>query len=77
MKLVIYYKLSTRSKRSFKRLKTKRGSFHNYQPRIDLVMRLAYELGMNKEQVYEKIQEERDYMLRNLYGERYLSIALR
>jgi len=40
-------------------------------------MRLAYELGMNKEQVYEKIQEERDYMLRNLYGERYLSIALR
>lgn len=68
MKLIVYPLLSTRSRRSFSRKKTKWGHPHFYQPRIDLLARLSYELGMTKEGVLDQIAKEREYVLKILYG---------
>ena len=73
MKLVLYPKLGTPSKRAFRRLRTRQGWFYQYQPRVDLVARLQFETGLSKEEIYERFEEERDQILRTLYGEDYLS----
>jgi hypothetical protein len=64
--LVIYPKLSTRSRRAMLRTKSRYGIPKEYRPRGHLVLRLSTELGMTKEQVLDQIQEERKYFLRIL-----------
>ncbi|HEY9657739.1 MAG TPA: hypothetical protein V6C65_04680 [Allocoleopsis sp.] len=71
MRLIIYPKLSTCSKRSFIRLRGRFGNPHLYHPRIDLIRRLQYELGWTELQVLSRIEEEREYLLQHLYGENY------
>ncbi len=71
MKMIIYPKLCTRSKNAMKRLRSKWGTIYNYSPRLDLVRRLCYELGLDEEAIYEQIAKERDFLLKSQYGEFY------
>lgn len=63
MVLIAYARMGTRSRRAMRRAKTRRGQTYFYRPRITLVNRLAQELGMNREQVLDQIQKEREILL--------------
>jgi hypothetical protein len=59
MKLIIFPRLSTRSKRAFVRFKKKYGRHYDYNPRGDLLKRLRFELQWSNEQIYDQIAKER------------------
>lgn len=63
MRITIYHLLSTCSKKSFLKTKTRWGHPKQYNPRGDLLERLSRELNISKEEVLERILEERKYML--------------
>jgi hypothetical protein len=69
MQFVIYTRLQTQSRRAFLRVKTRYGRPYDYRPRGDLLERLSRELGWSKEQVLDKIVEEREFLLRTLLSE--------
>lgn len=64
MNLILYPRLSTRSRRAIKRSRGRWGNPYEYRPRGNLVARLAREMGWSREQVYDRLAEERDYLLR-------------
>ena len=61
--LIVWPKLNLRSKRAMLRTKKKWGHPYRYQPRQQLVNRLCLELNMTKEEVLEKIEEEKAFLL--------------
>lgn len=63
MVLIAYSKMSTRSKRAMARAKTRHGQPYEYRPRITLIQRLSSELNMSYEQVIDRIEREREYLL--------------
>lgn len=64
MELIIYPRLSTRSRRAISRNKGRYGRPYQYRPRITLIDRLAEELGWTYEQVIDQIYAEREYLLK-------------
>jgi hypothetical protein len=63
MELILYPRLSTRSKRAITRRKKKWGHPYHYSPRGDLLERLSSETGMSIDEVYFQLQRERQYLL--------------
>ena len=51
----IWARLGTRSRRSILKTKGRWGNSHNRLPRYDLVQRLAEELDINEQQVYQEL----------------------
>ncbi len=66
MQLILYSRLSTRSRRSFRKRRTKRGDYRYYIPHPDLMERLMRELGMSRDEVLEQIEKERAFLFRIL-----------
>lgn len=62
--LILYPQLSTRSRRAILKTKKSFGHPYRYQPRGDLLERLARTNGMTKDQVYMQLLEERQTLLR-------------
>lgn len=67
--LILFPRLSTRSKRALQRYTRRYGHPYDYQPRGNLLARLAAETGMSLGEVYNQLMKERK-ILRQLYGER-------
>jgi hypothetical protein len=65
MELLLYERLSTRSRRALLRAKKQFGKTYHYSPRSDLLDRLSQETGMSIEQVYQQLKRERAYLLRS------------
>jgi hypothetical protein len=59
MTLLIYPRLSTRSKRSFQRRRNRNGDYRYYIPHPDLMQRLIRETGLAQDAVLEQIEKER------------------
>jgi hypothetical protein len=68
MKLVVWPKLSTRSRRALVRTQKRNGSIMSYTPRIRLIKRLQRELGMSESEVIAQVEKERAYILKTLAG---------
>ena len=64
MELIIYPRLSDKSKKAIKRAKKKWGHPYRYTPRSILIARLCEELGFTKTQVIQQIKKEREYLLK-------------
>jgi hypothetical protein len=67
MDLVLFPKLSTRSRRALKRIRGKFGRHYEYNPRPRLIQRLTRETGWTKEQVWEQLFREREYLIKDLW----------
>jgi hypothetical protein len=67
MKLVVFPKLQTQSRRALLKTKGKYGRPHHYQPRIDLLFRLQKELGMSVGDLLDQIDREREYLIKHLF----------
>jgi hypothetical protein len=67
MNLTLYPKLSTRSKKALTRKSGRWGKPYNYQPRGNLLTRLARETGLTVEQVWMQLQKEREYLMAQNY----------
>lgn len=65
VELRAYYLLSTRSRRAIAKTKGRFGQPYHYSPRGTLLNRLSRELGMNREQVYGLLMQERDHILKS------------
>jgi hypothetical protein len=65
MEILLYPRLSTRSRRALLKTKKQFGKQYHYSPRGDLLKRLSQETGMSIEQVYRQLHEERAYLLRS------------
>lgn len=63
MELLLYHRLSTRSKRALLKTKGRYGHDYFYQPRGTLLQRLAQETGMSKDEVALQLLKERRYLL--------------
>ncbi|MBL1179444.1 hypothetical protein [Pantanalinema sp. GBBB05] len=66
MQLVIFPRLSTRSKRAFLKQRGKYGRVYYYNPRWPLVERLSRELGMPAHEVIDRAWKEREFILKRL-----------
>ncbi|ANV84620.1 hypothetical protein AWQ21_09620 [Picosynechococcus sp. PCC 7003] len=64
MEIVLYQKLSTRSRRSILRTKKRYGRPKPYKPRGQLLQRLAKETGWTIDQVHEQLLRERAVLLK-------------
>lgn len=62
--LRLYPLLCTRSRRAIKRRKKGFGRPYTYNPRGDLIFRLARETGMTYAAVYDQLMKEREELLR-------------
>jgi hypothetical protein len=65
MNLILYPKLSTRSKKALIRKSGRWGKPYDYTPRGHLLTRLANETGLTVEQVWIQLQKEREYLTQN------------
>jgi hypothetical protein len=65
MELILYPRLSTRSKKALVKTKKRFGRTYHYSPRGDLLERLSQETGMTIEQVCQQLKRERAYLLRS------------
>lgn len=63
MELIIYPRLSTRSKRAIIREKKRYGHRYAYVPRYQLIERLKSELGWSTAEVLAQIARERKWLL--------------
>ena len=63
MEIILYSRLSTRSKRALLKTKKSFGKTYYYSPRGNLLQRLSQETGMSPEQVASQLVKERDYLL--------------
>jgi hypothetical protein len=61
--IILYQRLSTCSRRALLKTKKRWGRTYHYSPRGPLLERLSRETGMNKEQVYAQLLEERRVLL--------------
>ncbi len=67
MNLTLYPKLSTRSKKALTRKNSRWGKPYNYQPRGNLLTRLARETGLTIDQVRSQLEREREYLIAQNY----------
>lgn len=63
MELLLYHRLSTRSKRALLKPKGRYGNPYFYQPRGTLLLRLGQETGMSVSEVANQLRKERRYLL--------------
>lgn len=63
MEIILYNQLSTRSRRALLRTKKQYGHRYEYNPRGDLLRRLAQENGMTLEEVYDQLMRERKILI--------------
>lgn len=63
MDIILYPKLSTRSRRAFWRTGTYQKRPGGYNPRGDLLARLSRETGQTFDATYEQLMRERAYLL--------------
>jgi transposase len=63
MEIILYYRLSTRSRRALLKTKKSWGRPYYYSPRGNLLERLSRETGMNLEEVYQQLMRERKFFL--------------
>lgn len=59
----IYAALATNSRRAIKRTVARNGKPYDYTPRGDLLVRLAIQFSMSKQQVYIELLAIRAYLL--------------
>lgn len=64
--LLLYPMLSTRSRRAISRLKRRNGMPYYYRPRFPLLRRLSRETGWTIDQVYIRLMQEREIIIRQL-----------
>lgn len=64
MELLLYPKLGTPSRRAMRKAKTHYGRPYEYRPRGNLIRRLSHETGLTPTQVWDRLMEEREYLLR-------------
>ncbi|QCS50310.1 hypothetical protein FEK30_13255 [Picosynechococcus sp. PCC 11901] len=64
MRIFLYPRLGTCSKRSFLKTKKRYGQPKPYKPRGQLLQRLAAETGWTIDQVHEQLLRERDVLLK-------------
>lgn len=73
MEIVLYHKLSTRSKRALTKTNYKYSKSHPggqpyvYNPRGQLLRRLSRETGKTLDEVREQLLAEREYILRRYH----------
>ena len=63
MELIIFPRLSTRSKRAMLRTKKKWGHVYQYIPRRHLLERLKIETGMSEMDILVQIYQERKWLI--------------
>jgi hypothetical protein len=63
MELILYHKLSTRSRRALLKTKGRGGKQYCYSPRGDLLERLSRETGMSVDSVVSQLLKERKFLL--------------
>ena len=68
MKVIIFPRLGTDSKRAFLRTRWKFGRTYEYSPKMQLLTRLRKETGMTNEQLLDQIAKERGFLLKFLSG---------
>ncbi len=66
MEIILYNQLSTRSRRALLKTKKQYGHRYEYNPRGDLLHRLAQENGMTIEEVYNQLMKERAFLIADL-----------
>jgi len=66
MNLLLYPLLSTRSRRALLKTKNRGQRDYVYNPRGNLLERLATETGLSKAQVYDQLLQEREYLIKQL-----------
>ena len=64
MEIKLYTKLSTRSRRAFKRKIGRFGIPYVYRPRSNLIDRLSTQMKMSREDVYNQLLKEREFILK-------------
>lgn len=64
--IILYPRLSTRSKRALLKTKGRFGKPYFYAPRGTLLQRLSSETGMSLEQVSQQLMKERHQLLRDI-----------
>lgn len=62
--IILYPKLSTRSKKAMCKLKKRYGRSYHYKPRGQLLERLAKETGLTIDQVHDQLLRERAVILK-------------
>ena len=62
-KLILYPLLNKRSKTAIKRKRKRFGHPYLYSPRQILLSRLSQETGMTKEEVFDQLMREREFLL--------------
>lgn len=65
MDLILYDRLSTRSKKALVKQKTNWGNLYTYRPRGDLLQRLSKETGLSIPEVTAQLHKERFEILRS------------
>jgi hypothetical protein len=63
MELLLYPRLSTRSRRAIRRKKGRYGRSYEYRPYSNLVNRLSRETGQTPEWVLDQLAKEQDYLM--------------
>jgi len=73
MNLICYPLMGTKSKRlmvkRFNKKRSQDGKIYHYEPKRDLISRLAEELNMSKLAVKEQIYKERLFLLRETWND--------
>lgn len=64
MELIVYSRLSPKSQKAMRRRAKNFGRTYTYRPRKKLVTRLMEELGLSEQEVFDRISEERAFILR-------------
>lgn len=64
MNLKLYHQLSTRSRRAIKRTKRKTGYPYTYNPKGNLLERLARDNGMSIDEARHQLMREREELIR-------------
>lgn len=62
--IILYPKLSTRSKRAILKIKKRYGRLYHYKPKGILLERLAKETGWTIDQVHDQLLRERAVLLK-------------
>jgi hypothetical protein len=63
LELLLFHKLSRKSKKAIQKTKKYWGHPYNYNPRGNLLTRLSRETGMTIDEVYNQLMKERAHLL--------------
>ena len=68
MKLILYPRSSTRTRRAFIKIKKKFGHRHYYFPRWIIIERWCRELNWTSDQVIDQFYKERKFLVKYVWG---------